>query len=139
MTDLKLQVGQVKYNRVPAKYCLTDSFSYSCKLPCINENECRVSAYFVLTRTGIQVSAGYSWDGASGPTIDSDNSIRAGLVHDVLYQAIREGRLPESYRKRADKIFRRILKEDGMTWVRRWAWYLAVRAFGGPNAVCKVV
>ncbi len=33
---------------------------------------------------------GYAWDGPSGPTIDSKNFMRGSLVHDALYQLMRE-------------------------------------------------
>ncbi len=74
---------------------------------------------------------GYAWDGASGPTIDTPDSMRASLAHDGLYQLIAEKLLPESFRRKADVIFRRLLKEDGMWWLRRRAWFRAVREFGG--------
>ena len=60
--------------------------------------------------------------------------MRASLVHDVLYQAMREGGLPRKARGWADSEFRRILKADGMWWPRRWLWWSAVRLLGGGNA-----
>ena len=46
----------------------------------------------------------YNWDGPSGPTVDTKNSMRASLVHDALYQLIRIGQLDKRYRKKADKV-----------------------------------
>ena len=80
------------------------------------------------------VTEDYAWDGPSGPTIDTKNSMRASLVHDVLYQTIREKGLPYEFRKRADLEFRRILKSDGMSFPRRWIWWTAVRLLGGGHA-----
>ena len=73
----------------------------------------------------------YAWDGPSGPTIDTKNFMRGSLVHDALYQLMREGPLGEDQRKSADQLLRKICREDGMSWLRA-AWvYAAVRAFGG--------
>lgn len=91
--------------------------------------------YINLYRDGtLLIRKGYAWDGASGPAIDTLNFRRGSLVHDALYQLIREDRLPFSYRKRADDELIRICKEDGMLMPRRWWVKLAVNTFGA-NAV----
>lgn len=84
----------------------------------------------------IHFESGYRWDGPSGPTIDTRNAMLASLVHDGLYQAIREGWLDQAkkVRKRADKEFRRILKKEGMIFWRRWLWYWGVRLFAANAA-----
>jgi hypothetical protein len=88
--------------------------------------------YLTIYDTGILMcKKGYCWDGASGPTIDTDNTMRASLGHDALYQLIRLGVLNESHREAADKLLRKWLLEDGMTHVRAQLWYEGVRAFGG--------
>lgn len=76
----------------------------------------------------------YHWDGPSGPALDTPTFMRASLVHDVLYQFIREGLLPDELRSDADGIMREIALADGMSRFRaRYAW-LAVRAAGGRYA-----
>lgn len=60
----------------------------------------------------IIIRKGYAWDGCSGPTIDRKTNMRAGLVHDALYQLIRLGHLPASKRSDIDKLFKKILQED---------------------------
>lgn len=91
-------------------------------------------AFVSLERNGqLLVKAGFSWDGCSGPTVDDASNCRAGLVHDCLYYLADLGLFDaekEKIRKKADRIFRVILKEDGMPFVRRWAYYRAVRKFG---------
>ena len=82
----------------------------------------------------IHFGMGYKWDGPSGPTIDTPNAMRASLVHDGLYQAIREGWLDKKARKGADLEFRRLLELDGMTFWRRWLWYWCVRLFAANAA-----
>lgn len=55
------------------------------------EHEIRRS-YGVLTVDGdLSIRRGYSWDGPSGPTIDTGTFMRGSLVHDFLYQLLREG------------------------------------------------
>lgn len=84
--------------------------------------------------TMLRIREGYAWDGASGPSVDTDGTMRAALVHDALYQAMRLGALVQNRRGAVDRLFRRHLKEDGVNFVRRWYWYRAVRWFGGSSA-----
>lgn len=76
----------------------------------------------------------YAWDGPSGPTFDTKTFMRGSLVHDALYQLMREGKLDRKYRKRADELLREICLEDGMNKFRAWYVYQAVRIFGDRNS-----
>ena len=69
----------------------------------------------------------YAWDGASGPTVDTSSSMRPSIVHDALYQLIREGLLPEKYRDEADKIFYDMCIEDGMWKFRAKYWHYCMK------------
>lgn len=94
-----------------------------------------VSDYAILLPDGLlSIKKGYAWDGPSGPTVDTKNSMRGSLAHDALYQLMREGKLPLSMREAADDEFGRILKEDGMSWLRRWFWVREVKKFAGGAA-----
>lgn len=77
------------------------------------------------------IKAGYHWDGPSGPTIDTKTFMPGSLVHDALYQLMREGVLPQSARKRCDEILKEICIEDGMNRLRAWSVYRGVRLGGG--------
>ena len=92
--------------------------------------------YLDLLSTGeLAIKKGYAWDGPSGPTIDTKNFMRASLVHDALYQMMREGEIDkDKWRKQADIELKRICLEDGMWAVRAWGAYLAVRQFAGKAA-----
>lgn len=82
----------------------------------------------------LTICEGYAWDGPSGPTIDTKNFMRGSLVHDALYQLLREGRLAAQLRTAADCELRKICLQDGMSAVRA-AWvYAGVRFGGGPSA-----
>ncbi|MFX1384896.1 MAG: DUF1353 domain-containing protein [Promethearchaeota archaeon] len=121
-TDKKLFYKEVNY-----KYILTVPFSYKTSI--------RLKGYIISGLVTLWTSGelvcekGYAWDGPSGPTWDSRCAMRAALVHDALYQLMRNGVLDHKYRKVADKIFYQILKEDGMNWLRRLLWWRAVRRF----------
>ena len=88
------------------------------------------------------IKDGYAWDGPSGPTIDTPDSLRASLEHDAMYQLMRLGELDRSFRKAVDKRFYTVLKEDGMGWFRRFMWYRAVSRFAGkfvePESIQEV-
>lgn len=72
------------------------------------------------------IANGYAWDGPSGPTLNTESSMRGSLVHDALYQLIREGLLPASLKPTCDWELAEICIEDGMwRWrARLWAWML---------------
>ena len=75
-----------------------------------------ITEYISLTMQGLlTVKEGYSWDGASGPTIDTKSSMRAGLVHDALYQLMRQELISQTCRKIADEMLRDIMLEDVST------------------------
>lgn len=76
------------------------------------------------------IRAGYAWDGPSGPTFDTPNFMRGSLVHDAIYQLIREGRLMPTERKYADQVLRAMCREDGMNALRAWWVYEGVRKTG---------
>jgi len=88
--------------------------------------------YYILGIDGLlTIKAGYAWDGPSGPTFDTKNFMRGSLVHDVLYQLMRDDHLPTTCRKAADELLRQICIEDGMTSIRAWWVYQGVRIGGG--------
>ncbi len=91
-----------------------------------------VTPFIALTTEGeLTIKSRYAWDGASGPTFDTKTFMRGSLVHDALYQLMREGHLDyKKYRKYADELLRDICKEDGMAKWRAWYVYTAVRIFG---------
>ena len=90
--------------------------------------------YYRIQDGFMYVFVGYAYDGPSGPTIDTPNFMLGSLVHDVFYQAMREGQLPRSFRKTADDELRRICIEQGMSSFRAWYVYNAVRISRGWSA-----
>ena len=108
-----------------------------------------------LSITGrLFIARDYCYDGASGPTIDTPDTMRPSLLHDVMYQYMRLGILPQDpFKEQADRLLQRRLIEDGKklaaketSWLKRkWiestielragAWYQAVHRFAGD--ACK--
>lgn len=91
-----------------------------------------VNPFMCLLATGrLIIKKGYAWDGPSGPTIDTENFMRGSLVHDALYQLIRESKISKIYRGYADRLLRHLCIEDGMSNFRAWYVYWSVRKFAG--------
>ena len=109
--------------------------TYSVRIPVLPPAPIRTE-YITLELTGdLTLKEGYAWDGPSGPTIDTPDFMRGSLVHDALYQLMRENRLDHAtYREPADRTLQAICKEDGMSSVRAWIVYHGVRMFGDPSA-----
>ncbi len=80
-----------------------------------------------------RVPAGFYTDFASVPTLCTwlipryGVYTRAAVLHDYLCQEAHVGRFN---RRDADGIFRRCLRELGVSWTRRWLMWAAVRAGG---------
>ena len=124
----------IKYRGVNWKYVLEKDF-YRCARFAVEAPWRSATGRIHIRPDWLVIEAGYAWDGASGPTIDTENTMQASLVHDALYQAIREG--CSITRRRADRELRRVLREDGMSLARRWLWYWAVRLFAAGAAKPK--
>jgi hypothetical protein len=88
---------------------------------------------FFLATGWIGIRKDYAWDGASGPTYDSKNSMIGSMVHDLLYQIMRDGLLKRSFRKKADLAIYYLVRRDGMNYFRAKYWYAGVRVGAGKH------
>ena len=130
----------MKYRKVNYKYVLEEDY-YICLPELLYTISTRSATTFIdvfvntTERTRkLKIHMGYAWDGCSGPTIDTEGTMEASLVHDALYQLIRLKSMPLSMRKPADKLFLHLLRRRGVNKIRRWYFYLAVRLFGKKAA-----
>ena len=122
----------IYYRKVTVKYILTRPYEDEVAIFGYDINE----VYFRLTSTGhLTINALYGWDGPSGPTIDTIDSLRGSLMHDVLYQMIRRGLIPPSYKDYADTLFHKVLLEDKMGEGRADYWFEGVEHFGGSSCI----
>lgn len=94
--------------------------------------------FIVLSVSGdLIIRRGYAWDGPSGPAFDTKNFMRGSLVHDALYQLMREGMLGREWKYRADRLLQSICIEDGMSPIRAWWVYHGVATFGTSSTLAK--
>jgi len=120
---IKLTKGW-KYRLESTAYFKTSITGFQCK-----------TKYITLHSNGwLEILEGYCYDGPSGPTIDTDDSLRGALCHDALYELMRKELLPQSCRKLADRELWRILREDDMDKYRANVWYYSVRGFAEDSA-----
>lgn len=118
------------------KYQLIETFSVNLSkytkafngLPSIN------TGWYSIRSGILTLYRGYASDGPSGPTFDTKNFMRGAFSHDGLYQALRDKKLPKHLRKAADIVLRKMCREDGMSAIRAWWVYHAVRMFGAKSA-----
>lgn len=120
--------------RIKYKYTLHETYQYETGI----KGVCFTNKFIDLNLDGrLIIAKGFAWDGPSGPTIDTRNFMRASLVHDALYQILRESPDMEHrkrFRKKADNVLRTICNDEDMFWFRSTYVYYAVRLFGGSRA-----
>ena len=85
----------------------------------------------------LTIKAGYAWDGATNPAWDTKTNMRASLVHDALYQLMREEKISVSFRRQADSLLRDLMVEDGAFKIRAWYYFRAVQLAGLKVATCE--
>jgi hypothetical protein len=122
---------QIRY-REGYKYVLECTYSIQ---TAVKPAENIATPFIGLNTDGVlTIQAAYAWDGCSGPTWDDKHNMRAGLVHDALYNLMRERLLDCGWRETADNELRRICREDGMGAIRAWYYHKAVRMAGESSA-----
>ena len=120
-----MTMGKIKY-RSGYKYQLAED--YTTKIAILPSQDIQtefidLNLYGILT-----IKKGYAWDGPSGPTIDTKSFMRGSIIHDALYQLIRQERISMTLRKIADDELKKACLEDGMWSWRAWYAYKAVRS-----------
>ena len=124
--DGKLVIPRIKYKAGYKYQLLRDYGIYTNIFPKEDIHSDFISLY---TDSLLLIRYSYAWDGPSGPTFDTGNFMRGSLVHDALYQLMREGLLFIEAKKPTDLLLKRICQEDGMSKMRAWWVYNAVRKF----------
>ena len=81
----------------------------------------------------LYIRKGFKWN-ASGPTVDTPNTREATCYHDALYTLANahafKGPHSADVREKADYILYKVLRENGMCWLRAQFWHKGVRAIG---------
>lgn len=90
--------------------------------------------YFKLSKKGIlKIKGGYRWDGATGRFVLDTNTFMLGsLVHDCLYQMLRDYDIEDrkTFRYIADNTLIEICNQEGMNKIKQKLVYIGVRLFG---------
>lgn len=120
-------------NLVNYKYQLMEDYGVTVDI--VPEGPIEFQFLSLLSGGLLTIRKGYAWDGPSGPSIDTRDFMRGSLIHDALYQLMRLGALNyQIHRRRADEILREACLQDGMSSIRAWYVYHAVRLFGESSA-----
>jgi hypothetical protein len=125
-------IGYIRY-RSDYKYQLAEGYKISISV----KPKSNIETEFIDLDTdgNLTVKNSYAWDGPSGPVKDTDENMRASLVHDALYQLMRNDKLKSrTHRKAADQEFKDICKADGVSNFRASVYYKVLRKFGKPAA-----
>lgn len=115
------------------KYQLT--IDYTIKILITPEDNILTDFIELDTEGNLTIKAKYAWDGPSGPTCDTKNFMRGSLVHDALYQLMRQKEIDIKKRDEADRLLKQHCIEDGMSRLRAWIVYKAVKWFGEKSAL----
>lgn len=126
----------VRYVPFPRRYRFQTAEPFAIETSIVRPGEPGIGNAFVQLTSGglLAIAAGYAWDGASGPIAQTPDVIRGSLVHDALYQLMREGLLPVMWRPVADELLREMCVTDGMPRWQADMVHAAVAKFGGRFA-----
>lgn len=80
----------------------------------------------------VTLTPDYSWDGNSGPAVNTLKCLRASALHDAWCQAMQEDIFEGSWMNwmRGASEYRKICRDDGMSRVRAWSRYFAIATYG---------
>jgi len=122
-------MSEISYRKIDKrwKYQLTES--YGLIIGILPPDDIMTEFITLFTDGNIIIKRYYAWDGATFPAWDTANFMRASLVHDALYQLMRERQLDIAWRNHADQILRAICLEEGMNRFRANYVYWAVKHF----------
>lgn len=126
-----MEKHNLKYTGIEGCYMLVSKHScYLKEFGKTNNNYSTSNGLVTLNSKGqLIVCKGFKWDGASGVKDTSVNFYPA-FVHDALYRLYWEKVFGKRERKKADKVFKRLLIENGMSRFKAQLHYVAVRLFG---------
>ena len=103
----------------------------------------------------LTIKAGYAWDGCTG-MIDTNSNMEAGLVHDCLYQMLREALIPnyktiaildrskclekfKRMRSQVDDVFATLLEAGGCWRITVFSAPRVVKLMGEKYALPKIL
>jgi len=115
-----------KYQLEEAAFCATGI---------IIPNRIETDSIIMDVNGDMWLAKGKAYDGASGPTLDTSDTMRLSAFHDAGYELERLGLLSRKpYRKKFDQLMYHLGREDGMWKIRIGYWLKGVRWFAGSAA-----
>jgi len=118
------------------KYQLVETIQFL--IPKLAEYSGTKTSWIEIKADGLLVlKKGFASDGASGPTFDTPSSMRGAFVHDALYELMRKGLIPRSFRSEADVIIEELCVIDKMFAYRAKLWHKLLYWFGGKNVLAS--
>lgn len=125
----------MKYSKVQYKYYLEETVSVQTSLRPVQS--AIVPGYIFLGVDGkMIIYSRYAWDGATGGVNFKGNRL-AVLVHDAIYQLIREGLIDVSLKAQSDKDLRDMMISEGSWRFVANFFYFCVSRFGNAFATKK--
>ena len=114
------------------KYQLASNYSIKSN---IKPNKEVDDKFIKLDKNGyLTIVEGYAWDGPSGPVVDTNENLRASLIHDAFYQLMRHRRITaKEYKDKADKLFKKICIDDGVPAATAKIYYIGLKMGGKPS------
>jgi len=125
----KIKVKYLCYSVVKKCYKYMLGMDYKDHIAINTIKGIKTDHYRISPKGILLIKKDYSWDGATGVP-DTTSVFRASLVHDCLYQMMRENGLSSQYRKKADQIFYDICRADGLNIIVAGLYYIGIRTFG---------
>jgi hypothetical protein len=110
------------------KFVLLESLQLA--IPFLDKKFKIETKFFKLENSILYIYKGYAWDGPSFVPLFYKKMMYASLVHDVLYQMIRDCGLFLTYKDEADELFYNICLNDGVNPVMALFSYKMVDLFG---------
>lgn len=102
------------------------------------DRQIQTSFIFLAMNGRMIIYKDYAWDGATSIT-DQPSVMRASLVHDALYQLMREEYLDHrQWKKPADLEFTRLCREDGLCALSAWKNFKGLEWFGTYSCLPQV-
>ena len=110
------------------KYVLQKDYTCQADIPV---DELCDLAFLKLEKNGnLTIKKNYAFDGATGLIFTPKSLIKGSLIHDALYQLIREKKIDIKCKKIADEILAQNCIESKIPKIFVWLVSLGVRLFG---------
>lgn len=132
MKIIKESVIQMEYTKVSSVYILTKQHQLTLE-EFFPDRKGTWGETINDEKTKLYLEEGMAWDGSTGVT-NTKMCMEASLVHDWLCHSIdtiwgTNKKLWKKYRERADKEYYRLLRKNGMSYVRAKTRYAGIRSY----------